>query len=92
MDENKKLAIELANALIQNSSVKPVYNKGYKDGADLIVYPIDNLEYSINSIVLHFLESLKRITIIQQSPLEITIWLYLVLIIKKLLYNKGISI
>ncbi|MDW0115024.1 hypothetical protein QT711_17830 [Sporosarcina saromensis] len=61
MDENKKLAIGLAKAFIQNSNVKPVYNKGYKDDADLIVYSIDNLEYSFNDIVLHFLESLKKV-------------------------------
>ncbi|WP_339254344.1 hypothetical protein NSQ43_07320 [Sporosarcina sp. FSL W8-0480] len=61
MDENKKLAIELAKALIQNSSVKPVHNKGYKDETDLIVYSIDNLEYTFNNIVLHFLESLKKV-------------------------------
>ncbi|MHC8515883.1 hypothetical protein [Sporosarcina sp. ITBMC105] len=61
MNENKMLAIELAKAFIQNSNVKPVYNKVYKDDADLIIYSIDNLEYSFNDNVLHFLESLKKV-------------------------------
>ncbi|PID07132.1 MULTISPECIES: hypothetical protein [unclassified Sporosarcina] len=60
MDGNKRLAVELAKALIQNNHVKPVFNKRYDSDTNIIVYNIEENEFSFNDIVLHFEECLKK--------------------------------
>ncbi|MFS0575340.1 hypothetical protein AB1K83_06895 [Sporosarcina sp. 179-K 3D1 HS] len=62
MDDNKKLAIELAKALIQNNNVKPVSGTGNnRDESRSITYIIGDSNFSFFEIASHFLDNIKNI-------------------------------
>lgn len=64
MDNNRKLAIELAKALIQNSHVTPVFNSSMKSDIgdeNIIAYKLGDSKYSFNELVSHFLDNLEKI-------------------------------
>jgi len=64
MNENKKLAIELAKALIQNNHVKPQFNHTRNNDIgdeNSIEYLIGDSRYSFIDIVSHYLDNIERI-------------------------------
>jgi hypothetical protein len=62
MDSDKKLAIELTKALLQNSNVKPVFNhNGRDDDSNSIAYILGDTKYTFSDITSHFLDNIKRI-------------------------------
>lgn len=64
MNENKKLAIELAKALIQNNHVKPRFShtRNHDIGDEhSIEYLIGDSRYSFIDIVSHYLDNIEHI-------------------------------
>jgi len=62
MDENKKLAIELTKALIQNNNVKPVFNTNPNyDESTSVAYILGDTRYTFSELVSHFLDNIRRI-------------------------------
>ncbi|MCM3600873.1 hypothetical protein M3175_09030 [Robertmurraya korlensis] len=64
MNENKKLAIELAKALIQNNHVKPRFSHTRNNDIgdeNSIEYLIGDSRYSFTDIVSHYLDNIERI-------------------------------
>ncbi|WP_096199527.1 hypothetical protein [Bacillus sp. FJAT-45350] len=64
MDDNKKLALELTKALIQNQHIKPVFS--YSKDSDIgeensISYILDNTKYSFTDLFSYFLDNLEKI-------------------------------
>ncbi|UOQ94919.1 hypothetical protein MUO14_08335 [Halobacillus shinanisalinarum] len=55
MDDNKKLALEMAKSFIQNSNVKPL------SGEEGIEYLFDNTIFPFSTIVDHFLTNIEII-------------------------------
>lgn len=64
MNENKKIAIELAKALIQNNHVKPRFSHTRNNDIgdeNSIEYLIGDSRYSFIDIVSHYLDNIERI-------------------------------
>lgn len=64
MDSNRKLAIELAMALIQNSHVTPSFNHSLKSDIgdeNIITYKLGDSKYSFCELVSHYLDNLEKI-------------------------------
>ncbi|MCT2535706.1 hypothetical protein NC661_06460 [Aquibacillus koreensis] len=62
MDDNKRVAIDLAKSLIQNNNVKPVFNRGNdRDDSGNIGYVLGDTKYSFSEIVSYFLDNIDII-------------------------------
>lgn len=62
MDPDKKLAIELTQALLQNNNVKPTFShSGRDDDSNSIEYILGDTRFSFSDITSHFLDNIKRI-------------------------------
>lgn len=61
MDNDKKLAIELTIALLQNNNIKPTFNhSGRDDDSDSIGYILGDTKFSFSDLTSHFLDNIKR--------------------------------